>query len=100
MSLLTPNDPLPLRIARAEMSSKGTLAKGDYTTEVAKAAAANEDFVMGFISTNPAKWASGPTAPGEPSSHCITSVCSSLTDIFELGKTKAHNAPLDFQDLP
>lgn len=48
----------------AEMSSKGTLAKGDYTTEVAKAAEANLDFVMGFISTDPAHWASGPTSPG------------------------------------
>eukprot|EP00873_Tetraselmis_striata_P040606 jgi/Tetstr1/460870/TSEL_006029.t1 len=48
----------------AEMSSKGTLAKGGYTTEVAKAAEANLDFVMGFISTDPAHWASGPTSPG------------------------------------
>lgn len=48
----------------AEMSSKGTLAKGEYTTEVAKAAEANLDFVMGFISTDPAHWASGPTSPG------------------------------------
>lgn len=47
----------------AEMSSKGTLARGDYTEEVAKAAADNADFVMGFISTNPAKWKTK-TAPG------------------------------------
>mmetsp|Transcript_40560 Transcript_40560/g.114874 ORF Transcript_40560/g.114874 Transcript_40560/m.114874 type:complete len:586 (-) Transcript_40560:432-2189(-) len=48
----------------AEMSSKGTLAKGQYTTEVAKAAEANLEFVMGFISTDPAHWESGPTSPG------------------------------------
>ena len=34
----------------AEMSSKGTLARGEYTEEVARAAEANQDFVMGFIS--------------------------------------------------
>ncbi|MEW5302612.1 MAG: hypothetical protein WDW36_005379 [Sanguina aurantia] len=48
----------------AEMSSKGTLAKGEYTQAVAEAAAANADFVMGFISTNPAAWPHGPGAPG------------------------------------
>jgi len=48
----------------AEMSSKGTLAKGQYTTEVAKAAEQNQDFVMGFISVDPSKWESGPTPPG------------------------------------
>ncbi|MEW5316656.1 MAG: hypothetical protein WDW38_008013 [Sanguina aurantia] len=48
----------------AEMSSKGTLAKGEYTQAVAEAAAANADFVMGFMSTNPAAWPHGPGAPG------------------------------------
>lgn len=34
----------------AEMSSKGTLARGDYTQQVVAAAEANQDFVMGYIS--------------------------------------------------
>ncbi len=33
----------------AEMSSKGTLAKGSYTEETARMAQANKDFVIGFI---------------------------------------------------
>eukprot|EP00200_Dunaliella_tertiolecta_P001565 CAMPEP_0202351108 /NCGR_PEP_ID=MMETSP1126-20121109/7900_1 /ASSEMBLY_ACC=CAM_ASM_000457 /TAXON_ID=3047 /ORGANISM="Dunaliella tertiolecta, Strain CCMP1320" /LENGTH=513 /DNA_ID=CAMNT_0048943189 /DNA_START=130 /DNA_END=1671 /DNA_ORIENTATION=- len=48
----------------AEMSSKGTLASGAYTDSVAQAAQQHQDFVMGFISVNPAGWASGPAAPG------------------------------------
>ncbi|EIE21646.1 monophosphate synthase [Coccomyxa subellipsoidea C-169] len=41
----------------AEMSSKGALATGAYTEKVAEAAAANQDFVMGFICQSPADWA-------------------------------------------
>lgn len=40
------------------------LAAGVYTQAVAEAAAANQDFVMGFISQAPAKWPV-PTPPGE-----------------------------------
>jgi uridine monophosphate synthetase len=46
------------------MSSKGALAAaGPYAEAVAAAAEANLDFVMGFISINPAAWPK-PSSPG------------------------------------
>lgn len=51
-------------LSSTSIGTEHELYVGQYTEANVKIAQAHQDFVMGFISMTPAKWAWGPGAPG------------------------------------
>lgn len=61
----------------AAVASPKAACAGAYTEKVAEAAAANQDFVMGFICQSPASW-STPVPPGDHRHSHVHEVCTVL----------------------